>query len=344
MNFVIDRDLNITNDAGFKARVDIINILTHEFGYKYIPIKKSRKIVDIMCSFKNILEMKINKNSIILIQYPINRKALSFIFTRIKLNKSKAICMIHDIESLRNCQSDKKIKKEIEVLNKFEYIISHNSCMTKWIKDNGVKSKVYDLNLFDYVAKGREVNHSHNINEKYKVSYATGLLGDEKSSFLYKLNNNQLSNFELLLYGQIKSKLNELVLTLKNVRYMQSISPEIITEKLEGDFGLIWDGDSIDRCNGNYGYYLKYNNPHKLSMYIAAGKPVISWKKAAISNFIESNNIGFCVDSINEINDKLNSISLADYNNMCIHVKKFAEKIRKGECIKNIINQICIGK
>ena len=30
-----------------------------------------------------------------------------------------------------------------------------------------------------------------------------------------------------------------------------------------GNWGLVWDGDSIDECSGQWGEYLKINNPHK---------------------------------------------------------------------------------
>ena len=54
----------------------------------------------------------------------------------------------------------------------------------------------------------------------------------------------------------------------------------------EGNLGLIWDGasDSSDEDIGMKNY-TRYNNPHKLSCYMAAGLPVIVWEKSAISKF-----------------------------------------------------------
>ncbi|UXZ08780.1 hypothetical protein F1B95_08005 [Clostridium perfringens] len=62
--------------------------------------------------------------------------------------------------------------------------------------------------------------------------------------------------------------------------YKKSLSPKEIVEKIEGDFGLIWDGTSINICDGSFGEYTKFNTPHKLSMYIASEIPVIVWKEA----------------------------------------------------------------
>lgn len=58
-----------------------------------------------------------------------------------------------------------------------------------------------------------------------------------------------------------------------------SFKPEESPEHLQG----VWDGDSVDTCAGNTGAYLRYNNPHKTSLYLACGMPVIVWKEAAIA-------------------------------------------------------------
>ena len=69
-------------------------------------------------------------------------------------------------------------------------------------------------------------------------------------------------------------------------------------------------------CSGNTGEYLKYNNPHKLSLYMASGLPVIVWKKSAIAEFVLSNNVGIAVDSIFEIKDNINKITDEQYADM----------------------------
>lgn len=55
-----------------------------------------------------------------------------------------------------------------------------------------------------------------------------------------------------------------------------SYMPEELPEKLEAKYGLVWDGLEITSCEGTFGQYLKYNNPHKFSLYMAAGIAVIT--------------------------------------------------------------------
>ena len=48
MKYIIDKNLNLSNDAGFKARIDIINILSRK-GFKYKPIRYERNsLIDII--------------------------------------------------------------------------------------------------------------------------------------------------------------------------------------------------------------------------------------------------------------------------------------------------------
>ena len=58
---------------------------------------------------------------------------------------------------------------------------------------------------------------------------------------------------------------------------------------MEGSFGLVWDGISVETCAGVYGEYLKVNNPHKTSLYLASGIPVIIWKEAAWLSLLNAN-------------------------------------------------------
>ena len=55
----------------------------------------------------------------------------------------------------------------------------------------------------------------------------------------------------------------------QNVVYKGVYPPDQLPDKIQGGWGLIWDGSSLKGCQGNYGEYLKYNNPHKTSFYIA---------------------------------------------------------------------------
>ena len=95
---------------------------------------------------------------------------------------------------------------------------------------------------------------------------------------------------------------------------------------MNGRWGLIWDGISIESCDGNYGNYLRINNPHKMSLYMAAGLPVIVWTESALAEFVSKYNVGIIVNSLVDLSGKLASISEKQYmemkNNALIQMKK----------------------
>ena len=57
---------------------------------------------------------------------------------------------------------------------------------------------------------------------------------------------------------------------------------------------------------------------------------MIMWKQAALASFIVENNLGFVVDNLEELPQKLSQISEQDYNEMVINVQKMGKKIRSG--------------
>jgi hypothetical protein len=57
---------------------------------------------------------------------------------------------------------------------------------------------------------------------------------------------------------------------------------------------------------------------------------VIIWSQAALSSFITENNLGVAVDSLDQIDAAVRSLSQADYQRMAANVHAMGEKIRTG--------------
>ena len=124
----------------------------------------------------------------------------------------------------------------------------------------------------------------------------------------------------------------------KTVNYKGKFPPDELPDILDGNLGLIWDGSYNDEdeayCLKNY---TKYNNPHKLSLYIAAGLPVVAWKKSAIADFIQKYDIGYLIDNIYDINN----IDFSNYNVKLNNINNVQKQARSGYFTTNAINK-CI--
>ena len=314
------------NHAGPKARMDAEAIMV-DVGFEEYYLSESRK--------KNVL----NKNDIIVLQFPLLWKSLKkqIRMRFLKKKNFKAYLLIHDIESLRN----KKIKtfsdfkhsiiyylQNKTVLERVNGIIAHNDKMKSELVKMGInKEKIISLEIFDYLIPNFIEDKNY---DKDKILLA-GNFDIRKTKYARILPEKP--DFEI--YG-INFENNNLP---NNVQYKGSFSPEELPNHLQGGFGLVWDGDSARTCSGMYGEYLKINNPHKASLYLASGFPIIVWKQSALADFVRNNNCGILVNSLFEILESLESMSEDEYQELVKNSKRIGEKIRQGYYLKTALEK-----
>lgn len=314
------------NHAGPKARMDAEAIMV-DVGYKEYYLSESRK---------NIV---LNKDDIIILQFPLLWKSLKkqIRMRFLKKKNFKAYLLIHDIESLRN----KKIKTFLDfkhsiiyylqnktVLERVDGIIAHNDKMKSELVKMGISSeKIVTLEIFDYLVPDLNDNKSY---DKEKILLA-GNFDIRKTK--YARNLPKKPDFEI--YG-INFEHDNLP---NNIHYKGAFSPDELPNHLQGGFGLVWDGDSSDTCSGMYGEYLKINNPHKASLYLASNFPIIVWSQSALANFVKKNNCGIIIDSLFEIDNILESIDENTYQQLIENCKKIGEKIRRGYYLKTALEK-----
>ena len=314
------------NHAGPKARMDAEAIMV-DVGFEEYYLSESRK--------NNVL----NKNDIIVLQFPLLWKSLKkqIRMRFLKKKNFKAYLLIHDIESLRN----KKIKtfsdfkhsiiyylQNKTVLERVNGIIAHNDKMKSELVKMGInKEKIISLEIFDYLIPNFIEDKNY---DKDKILLA-GNFDIRKTKYARILPEKP--DFEI--YG-INFENNNLP---NNVHYKGSFSPEELPNHLQGGFGLVWDGDSARTCSGMYGEYLKINNRHKASLYLASGFPIIVWKQSALADFVRNNNCGILVNSLFEILESLESMSEDEYQELVKNSKRIGEKIRQGYYLKTALEK-----
>jgi hypothetical protein len=192
-----------------------------------------------------------------------------------------------------------------------------------------IKDKIKELGIFDYL----DPKNSHAKTGLTKNVVIAGNLSLEKSAYLSSLKKHQDVDFNL--YGiNFKDSCKG-----ENVHYQGAFKPDELADNLEGSFGLIWDGDSDETCAGLYGNYLRYNNPHKTSLYLSAGLPVIIWEDAALADFVLKNHVGLTIKSLDEISEKRKQISKLEYENMLKNVEKIAKRLKTGAYLKEALEK-----
>lgn len=321
-----------SNNAGTKATDDCKTVLLRN-GYRNIEISFNKsKFLLLFNLLKLIYRLLyyifvIPPRSLIIVQYPLKGINLYFkYFIRLlKIKGCKFFCIIHDLESLRSGGNQVEFKKEIDALLAYDAVISHNPCMSKWLIENGYTKHFEEIVLFDYLVEDNR--QAKSLPEFDKKNMAIAFAGNlNKTNFISGLSNANFS-FKINLYGPLKN-----IPDSKNekIKWRGSFSPENVVEELEGDFGLIWDGDSMDDISGSMGHYLKYNTPHKTSLYLVAGLPVIIPENAAIADFIRTNNVGFCINNLASISQDTCEINNASYREMKKNALLIGDKLKNG--------------
>lgn len=310
-----------TGNASGKAKKDAYDIaLRLGFIPSYRPSSnQSMRILQQMVSLPKFAGSKI-----IFFQYPAVSEQLMGMFRKVTSTRSYKIALIHDMSSIQGIK-DYARAREVNFLSIFNCLIVHNERMRDYVNSIGYRGKIVILELFDYL---HDVNHSI-MDQPFSnsISFA-GNLG--KAKFLRNVGNLSCN---WILYG-VKGE--EDYSSFSNISYKGLLPSDKIQYLMEGDYGLVWDGDSIDTCAGSNGEYLRYNNPHKLSCCIAAGKPIITWKQAAIADFVEKNEIGITVESLEE----LNGIDLiSGYDEMKKNVLRIKAEIAAGKYLERAIQK-----
>lgn len=207
-------------------------------------------------------------------------------------------------------------------------IVAHNSEMADYLSKR-YESKIVVLGLFDYLLP----SDVEPPTSKSGIDIA-GNLSPEKAGYVYQLSK-KFPGFDFNLYGPGFDER-----AVENEMYKGSFLPNDLISHLNGQFGLVWDGDSTSTCSGKYGTYIRFNNPYKLSLYLALGKPVIIWDKAAASKIVRENNCGLTADSIDSAIEMISEMSDTKYKEMCSSAIRVGKQLRTGFYTKRAIQTV----
>ncbi|MVN21006.1 hypothetical protein [Mucilaginibacter arboris] len=338
--------INVINNelkhAGNKAVNDCTKILEKQ-GYELIQLNFYKHKYLIFVNLIKILFqliviiLKIKPRSLIIIQYPLfGLKGYFKVFIKLlKFRDCFFACMIHDLDSLRFQKSNQKVSYEISNLNAYDVLITHNDNMTQWLKSKSIKAEIIVLGIFDYLyTNENEFNRLSIFSKGKKDVVIAGNLA--KGEYIYDLDSIS-KNIYFRLYGPgLNLKRLE---KQEHVIWEGTFSAEDLVEKLKGSFGLIWDGNNIEQCDGLYGNYIAYNNPHKISLYLASGLPVILPNNAALSKFVLENGIGIVINNLIELSDIIDKINVDQYEAMLKNIDSIKSKLKVGYFFQTAIEQ-----
>ncbi len=331
------------NHAGSKATADIA-VIAEELGFSKIPVRmdssRENAIGKVQRQWGYFRDWRrcgkeIPEGAAVLLQHPFHYKQLTREKTLRKLKEEKKvrfISLIHDVEELRAFRYSDYYAREFQtMLALADVLIVHNDVMREWFIQKGVPEKnLVSLEIFDYLQKPdpeKKAVFSGSIS-------IAGNLDTQKCGYIAGLG--ELKNVKVNLYGP---NFDERLKENPNIVYHGSFPVDEIPGKLTEGFGLVWDGAGLNGCEGLSGQYLRYNNPHKLSLYLSSGIPVIIWKEAAEASFVKKNHAGLCVDRVSDLEKILPGMTEEEYQGYTDSIAAIQNRLQTGYYARKAIQE-----
>ena len=338
-------DHNVKN-AGNKARNDV-EVIFNRLGYAPLKVRvddwyKMNVLNAQIHKYRALLRAfkRLKKNDEIVIQFPLLHHSifLSRLLKSLKKRGVQVYFLVHDLETLRFVNDKtlpfrRKLRMKLTESDTFHYvtgIIAHNPIMKSVLVDKGVaEDKIVSLGIFDYLIPNFQ--EKSGLTKDHPIIVA-GNLAHEKAGYLYSLPAEPAYNLYGVGFDESRALANE--------TYFGSFLPDELPAALKGGFGLVWDGDSSETCSGFFGEYLRYNNSHKASLYLASGFPLVVWKQSALSHFVLEKGCGIAVESLHDLKEAIDNLSDADYQDLVNNAKRVGQDIRDGYYLKTALKHL----
>jgi hypothetical protein len=268
---------------------------------------------------------------IVVFQFPLYARIHMLLTKLLRVKGVHVICFIIDIDGLR-IQDNAMLAKEKKALRRFTLFISLNPRLTQWLRSLVPNAIIEEIQFHDYLTTPVSTPRKKTT----QIAFAGNL---QKSPFIQHLDQLTAScpTTTFLLYGPDYPP----QLSFPNNAVHKGIFPPYdIVRHLEGSFGLVWDGPDITSCTGPFGAYLAYNSPHKLSLYIMAGTPLIVPEMSASAGLVTKYRIGITIKQLADIETAINNISDAAYQTMVENTRALAARISEGKCLGEALESI----
>lgn len=331
----LSRNYRDTASAGNKAKTDIEAVMAG-MGMRNAGLPRTayaNKAAHFAMTLAGVLKspFSLRRGDVLVLQYPL-KKYYAAVCRMARFRGAKVVTVIHDLGSFR--RKALTPGQEVARLSHSDCLVAHNGSMKAYLEQAGCRMPIVTLDIFDYLSAARpEVNTLHSA--PYTIVYA-GALNRRKNAFLYEWGGC-ISTYRVRVYGNgFEPACAEGADRFDAPGYVES---DGLIATVRGDFGLVWDGGSLDACTGPWGEYLKINTPHKTSLYLRCGLPLIIWSGAAMARFVSDNGIGLCVDSLRRLDDVLAAVTPEDYRRMADNVAIVSRRIASGHYIKTALEE-----
>lgn len=311
--------------AGGKAPADV-RALAQQMGFRLIDIPRFRRngpfgqLMGALHAALSIVRVAllVGPEHCVIVQYSLGR-ACDRLVGLLIVRRRRSVALVHDLETLR---TPGLAAREMKNLARFPVVLVHNDAMAAYLRRQlPASTEFVTVTAFPYlVADPAELSP---LSVRPDKLYFIGNLAKEKASFIYGLG---ALGVPTVTYGP---NINPALLG-ENVEHMGVLPSECPRVAARDGFGIVWDGQSALSLEGRNGNYLRYNSPHKFSLYMALGLPVIVPEESALAPIVRETGIGFVVRDLPEAAALVTSCTPECWRQMAMAVLDFRGRITNG--------------
>ncbi|MBM7643478.1 sugar transferase [Streptococcus loxodontisalivarius] len=237
------------------------------------------------------------------------------IMEKLRAYHIKIVVFIHDVVPLMFAGNFYLMDRTINYYNKADLIIAPSQAMIDKLRQHGLTvEKTIIQGMWDHPTSIPSL-----LAQFEKKIHFPGDL--ERFSFV----RSWQYDFPLHLYSRQGDGLPE-----KVIHHAYMPDEELLLELSKGGFGLVWMDDHDKE-------YQKLYCPHKLGTFLTAGIPVFVQRGIANQDLIERNQLGFVVDSLDEVIAIMDGMDQVRYQQLVNRVREFNRLLRYGYFTRRLL-------
>lgn len=302
--------------SSHKVRKDIVTIAS-KLGYLSFESDEQNSFD------QNIEQMR--QDDVLLYPFPSGKgresEDLAFL-TKIKEKQVKIILITLNIDYLRYDSADKEAT--IQALSQADVLITLSQSMNQHLLADNVHVPMVVLDLHDYLAEGPilPANYTKKLlfaGSPYKATYM----------------QSWQSHIPIDIFAR-EEAITHIDQLHASISYTGYLTPDKMPNLINYGFGLAFD---VDSDAGHFANYQTLNLSHKVSLFLAAGLPIIVNAKAAAAPILRAANAALVIDSIGDIEDIFYAMDEDQYRNLADGSAQLGRLVRDGFYYTKAIRQ-----
>lgn len=237
---------------------------------------------------------------------------------------TKLVIFVHDIQKMILNAEQWMLDWEIRNLNKADYFIMPSKEMHEYLISCGLNSNIDALYQTIWEMPDEPLFSEHGLVRRF-------IFTGNYNRFPFLANYHGKTPIEQY-QRDVPPRQND-----ESYVWKGFVEPDkLMEETAKGGFGLVWSDDEY------FDSYYSMNQPHKLGFNLSAGIPVIVRKGCVHEEFVVKHGLGFAVNSIEEADQIVQSISLEEYEQLYKNVKNIQYILLNGGYTRKLLEDTII--